>query len=83
MSIHIHVDTMKEAEHLSAICKEYPYELQLKSDKFCIDPKSTLGILAMMYSARDNMYLDITELDENLYPKFMADIESYMVPSEE
>ena len=83
MSIHIHVDTMKEAEHLSAICKEYPYELQLKSDKFCIDPKSTLGILAMMYSARDNMYLDITELDENLYPKFMADIESYMVPREE
>ena len=83
MSIHIHVDTMKEAEHLSTICKEYPYELQLKSDKFCIDPKSTLGILAMMYSARDNMYLDITELDENLYPKFMADIESYMVPSEE
>ena len=83
MSIHIHVDSMKEAEHLSAICKEYPYELQLKSDKFCIDPKSTLGILAMMYSARNEMYLDITDLDENLYPKFMADIEGYMVPSEE
>ena len=83
MTIHIHVDSMKAAEHLSAICREYPYELQLKSEKFCIDPKSTLGILAMMYSARDSMYLDITELDENLYPKFLAAIDSYMVKSEE
>lgn len=82
MNIHIHVDSMKAAEHLSAICKEYPYELLLKSDKFCIDPKSTLGILAMMYSARDQMYLDISDMDENLYPKFMAAIESYMVPAE-
>ena len=58
MTIHIHVDTMKDAERLSHICKEYENEVYLKSDKFCVDPKSTLGILAMMYSARDNMYLD-------------------------
>ena len=63
MNVHIHVDSMKEAEHLSAICKEYPYELYLRSEKFCIDPKSTLGILAMMYSARDCMYLDTGDLE--------------------
>lgn len=81
-NVHIHVDSMKAAEHLSAICKEFPYELRLKSDKFCIDPKSTLGILALMYSAKDSMYLDINDLDENLYPKFMSAIESYMVPEQ-
>ncbi|MBR1584166.1 MAG: hypothetical protein IJ662_01335 [Clostridia bacterium] len=82
MNVHIHVDSMKAAEHLSAICKEFPYELYLRSEKFCIDPKSTLGILAMMYSARNSMYLDISELDENLYPKFLTAIDSYIVPDE-
>ena len=48
MIIHIHVNSMKDAEHLSSICKDYPNELFLRSEKFCIDPKSTLGILAMM-----------------------------------
>ncbi len=82
MNVHIRVNSMKAAEHLSAICKEYPYELLLKSDRFCIDPKSTLGILALMYSAKDSMYLDLNDLDENLYPKFMNAIASYMVPEQ-
>ena len=82
MNVHIHVDSMKEAEHLSSICREFPYELLLRSEKFCIDPKSTLGILAMMYSARKDMYLDLNDLDENLYPKFMKAIEPYMVKEE-
>lgn len=79
MNIHVHVDSMKAAETLSNICKEYPYEIYLRSDKFCVDPKSTLGILAMMYSARDNMYLDTGDLDEHLFPKFLEAIDAYVV----
>ena len=82
MNVHIHVDSMKAAEQLSAVCKEYPCELYLRSDKFCIDPKSTLGILAMMYSARDSMYLDTSELDEKLFPQFMQDISPFVAPDQ-
>ena len=80
MNIHIHVDSMKAAEDLSSICKEFGTDITLCSEKFHIDPKSTLGILAMMYSARNSMYLDISELDENLYPKFLTAIDSFIVP---
>ena len=76
MTIHIHVDSMKSAEHLSSICKDYSNELYLRSEKFCIDPKSTLGILAMMYSARDTMYLDTGDLDDKDLPKFLKELES-------
>ena len=82
MNVHIHVDSMKEAEHLSAICKEYPYELQLKSDKFCIDPKSTLGIMAMMYSVRNRMFLDTGALNEADLAKFLQEIDGYLVKEE-
>ena len=83
MNIHIHVDTMKDAERLSHICKEYENEVYLKSDKFCVDPKSTLGILAMMYSARDNMYLDTGDLGDRELPKFLKAVDSYIVKDEE
>ena len=73
---------MKAAEHLSSICKDYSSELFLRSDKFCIDPKSTLGILAMMYSARDQMYLDTGDLDDREIPKFLKAIDAYVVKEE-
>ena len=79
MNIHVHVDSMKAAEQLSAICKDYSAELYLRSDKFCIDPKSTLGILAMMYSARDTMYLDTGDLSDWDMPMFLEAIESFIV----
>ena len=78
MNIHIHVDTMKEAERLSHICKEYENEVYLKSDKFCVDPKSTLGILAMMYSARDNMYLDTGDMGDTVLPKFVEALHDFI-----
>ena len=77
MNIHIHVDTMKDAERLSHICKEYENEVYLKSDKFCVDPKSTLGILAMMYSARDNMYLDTGDMGDTVLPKFVEALHDF------
>ncbi len=78
MTIHIHVDTMKDAERLSHICKEYENEVYLKSDKFCVDPKSTLGILAMMYSARDNMYLDTGDMGDTVLPKFVEALHDFI-----
>ncbi len=83
MTIHIHVDSMKSAEHLSSICKDYSNELFLRSEKFCIDPKSTLGILAMMYSARESMYLDTGDLSDRQLPDFLEAIDSFIVRDEE
>ena len=82
MNIHIHVDSMKAAEQLSFICKEFPGEIFLRSEKFCIDPKSTLGILAMMYSARDHMILDTGDMDEKVMSRFLRAIDAYIVKDE-
>ena len=79
MNIHIHVDSMKAAEKLSSICKEFGNDISLRSGKFNIDPKSTLGILAMMYSARDHMFLDTGAMDGQDIPKFMEAIDEYIV----
>ena len=79
MNIHIHVDSMKAAEKLSSICKEFGNDISLRSGKFNIDPKSTLGILAMMYSARDHMFLDTGSMTDGEIPKFLDAIDGYMV----
>ena len=82
MNIHIHVDSMKAAEKLSSICKEFGNDISLRSGKFHIDPKSTLGILAMMYSARDHMFLDTGSMDGQIIPKFLDAIDGYTVKEE-
>ena len=82
MIIHIHVDSMKAAEKLSSICKEFGNDISLRSGKFHIDPKSTLGILAMMYSARDHMFLDTGSMDGQIIPKFLDAIDGYTVKEE-
>ena len=51
----------------------------LRSEKYHIDPKSTLGILAMMYSARDHMFLDTGSLEESDLPRFLQAIDGYIV----
>ena len=79
MNIHVRVDSMKAAEQLSAICKNFPGAMTLRSEKYSIDPESTLGILAMMYSARDQMYLDTGSLAEASVPDFLQAIDSYIV----
>ncbi len=78
MKIHIHVDSMKAAEQLSAICKDFTNEVLLRSEKFCTDPKSTLGVLAMMYSARDTMFIDTNDMEDLTIPKFVKAIEAYI-----
>ena len=79
MNIHIHVDSMKAAEKLSSICKEFGNDIFLRSEKFHIDPKSTLGILAMMYSARDHMFLDTGAMEEKDISRFLEAIDGYIV----
>ena len=83
MIIHIHVDSMNAAERLSNICKEYDNEFFLRSEKFCIDPKSTLGIMAMMYSVRNRMFLDTGAMGEAELTQFLREIDSYLVKEEE
>ncbi len=78
MNIHIHVDSMKAAEKLSSICKEYGNSVSLHSEKFHVDPKSTLGILAMMYSARDQMFLDTGSMNEQDVSRFLDEIGEYI-----
>ena len=82
MMIHIHVDSMKAAERLSSICKEYAGDIFLCSEKFHIDPKSTLGILAMMYSSRDSMFLDTGSMSDRDLPRFLEAIDYYIVKQE-
>ena len=80
--IHIHVDSMKAAEQLSAICKDYGQDVYLCSEKYRIDPKSTLGILAMMYSSRDRMFLDAGSMEEDELSRFLEAIDAYLVKDE-
>ena len=70
---------MKAAENLSAICKGYACSLYLKSEQFCVDPKSTLGVLALMYACKDKMDLDFSDMDASLRAKFLSDIQPYIV----
>lgn len=78
MKIRIHIDSMKAAEHFSGICKDFTEEVLLRSEKFCVDPKSTLGILAMMYSARDTMYIDTNDMEDERIPAFADAIKAYI-----
>lgn len=82
MLIKIHVDSMKDAERLSAICREHSEEILLRADHFCVDPKSTLGVLAIMYSARDSMQLDTGDMDDIAIKKFIKELADYL-PDEE
>jgi hypothetical protein len=42
----------------------------LRSDRFCIGPQIFAGRSAMMYSARDSMYLDTKDIEEDAVPLF-------------
>ena len=79
MNIRIQINGMKEAERLSAVCQKFPYEFYLRGDKFCVDPKSTLGVLAMMYSARENMYIDTADMHDRVLEDFVKAMREFMV----
>lgn len=78
MLINIKINSMKDAEHFSNIVRRYPAEITLKADKFCVDPKSALGVLAILYSSRDNMVLDTGDMEDHDIPSLVRDIQSYI-----
>ena len=82
MTLHVRIDTMKDAERLSHICRTYPDEIYLRSDKLCVDPKSVLGILALMYSARDRMVIDTCAMTDETVAHLILDLNEYLVPEE-
>ncbi len=82
MIIHVHIDNMKDAERLSMICRAFDQEIYLRSEKLCTDPKSTLGILAMMYSAKENIYMDTGDMGEEDLKRLMREIGDYITEDE-
>ena len=78
MTIKIHIDGMKAAEHFSNIVRRYEEEITLRSGKFCVDPKSALGVLAILYSARDNILLDTGDMEDGKIPRLVKDIAPYI-----
>lgn len=78
MIISVHIDNMKDAERFSAALRNYPADITLKADQYCVDPKSILGVLAIMYSAHNNMLLDTGSTAEADLPRLMVDIGAYI-----
>ena len=82
MKIRVRADTMQDAEALSAICGKFKGEILLKAGKYCVDAKSSLGFLALMYSAKDQLCLDASALSETDRDRLMKAIRKYIVEDE-
>lgn len=78
MEISVKVDGIKQAEQFSAICQNYPYEMFLRSGAFCIDPKSMLGVLAIFYSAKENVMVDTGDMEDSDISNFVKDISDFI-----
>ncbi len=78
MTIKVQINSMKEAEHFSNIIRRFPEEITLHAGKFCVDPKSALGVLAILYSARDNMELDTGDMEDTKIPALVKEISEYL-----
>ena len=79
MKIRIMADSMQDAEALSAACAKFKGEILLKAGKYCVDAKSSLGFLALMYSVKDQMYLDPAGLDGGECEKLVRAIREYVI----
>ena len=78
MNIKIHVENMRDAERLSYLCNHFPFELYLRAGKFWADPKSTLGVLAMMYADKTNLTLDTGDMPDEELRKFSRSIVEFI-----
>ncbi len=83
MNIRIQVDNMREAERLSNICNQFPYEMFLRVNKFAADPKSTLGVLAMMYADKTNLVIDTGDMPDDVIMDFSEKLSDFIAPTEE
>ena len=80
MNFGIQVQTMRDAERLSRICNQYPYEFYLRAHKQCADPKSTLGVLAMMYADRNHLIVDTGDMPDEVIMDFTEDLVDFIKP---
>ncbi len=55
---------LKEAEKFSNILNKFPGDINLKSGTYCIDGKSMMGVLAVSYCAKEDIFLEAVELDD-------------------
>ncbi len=78
MTIKVQIGSMKDAEHFSNIIRRFPEEITLHAGKFCVDPKSALGVLAILYSARDNMELDTGDMEDTRIPALVKALGEYL-----
>lgn len=78
MILSVHIDNMKEAEQFSAVLRNYAGDITLKADQYCVDPRSILGVLAIMYSAHNNMVLDTGDTPEGDLIRLQADVAPYL-----
>lgn len=69
---------LKEAEKLSNALNKFPGDINLKSGEYCIDGKSMMGILAVMYCAKQDIFLDAVELDDDEMKKLCDAIAEYI-----
>ncbi len=82
MNIKVQVDNMREAEKLSYLCNQFPYEMYLRANKFCADPKSTLGVLAMMYQDKTNLIIDTGDMPDDVIMDFSEKLGGFIKPGE-
>lgn len=78
MTIKVSITSMKDAERFSAIIRRFPQEITLRSGRFCVDPKSVLGVLAIMYSADDNMTVDTGDMEDVQLPAFSEALDGFI-----
>ncbi len=62
MIIPIRVQSMREAELVCEKCREAEGDLVLRAGRYCVDPRLTMGILAMMYTLPLEMALDTLDM---------------------
>lgn len=78
MTIKVRIENMKDAERFSNIVRRYPNEITLNAGRFCVDPKSVLGVLAILYSARDNMEVDTGDMEDDQIPALTNELSAFI-----
>lgn len=78
MTIKVHIDSMRDAEHFSDIIRNYPNEITLNAGHFCVDPKSVLGVLAIMYADRDGISLDTGDMEDECIPELSMELAPFL-----
>ncbi len=64
MRIPIRAESMRQAEEISLACREAKGDLVLRAGRYCVDPRLTMGILAMMYTEPDQMVIETGDMEE-------------------